>query len=187
VAQHRLVVGGEHACQIWINLAKILWTRTDPRCSKFKNFSRGGGRHFSRDLDPRNAARQINGESSSEEEDSDEEEESEDEAQGPASEPTLAPEMAALNLKLGNTVALDEPEVEMSRAERKAMKKSQATKKVQIQEPTESDSEGSEEVDDLLNPPKQAGKKQDVKPKAKAPAAPELSRKERCVVVDVEL
>jgi hypothetical protein len=157
-----------------------LWTRTDPWCSKFKNFSRGGGRHFSRDLDPRNAAREINGESSSEEEDSDEEE-SGDEAQGAGPEPTLAPEMAALNLKLGNTVALDEPEVEISRAERKAMKKSQATKKVQIQEPKDSDSEGSEEVDDLLNPPKAAGKKQDVKPKAKAPAAPELSRKERCV------
>lgn len=181
------MVEGEHACQTWIDPTQISWTRTDSHCSKFKNFSRGGGRHFSRDLDPRNAARQVNGESSSEEEDSDEEEESEDEAQGPASEPTLAPEMAALNLKLGNTVALDEPEVEMSRAERKAMKKAQATKKVQIQEPAESDSEGSEEVDDLLNPPKQAGKKQDVKPKAKAPAAPELSRKERCVLLDVDL
>lgn len=101
--------------------------------------TRGGGRHFSRDLDPRYSAEQNNNESSSEEEESSDEEDEEDVTA------KLAPEMAALNLKLGNTVAIDEDnDGEMSRAERKALKKKQgeeAAKKKAAAAPVEEESE----------------------------------------------
>lgn len=113
--------------------------------------ARGGGRHFSRDLDPRRA--QLDPETSSEEESSEEEESSDEEV-----EVKLAPEMAALNLKLGNTVAVeDDGEEEMSRAERKALKKKQAeeaSKKKAAAAP-ESDEESEEEIAPL--PPVKTG------------------------------
>lgn len=110
---------------------------------KFK-VARGGGRHFSRDLDPR-YAEQNRDESSSEEESSEEEEDDDEVAH------KLAPEMAAMNLKLGNTVEIPEDgEEEMSRAERKALKKKQADEaaKKKAAEPADKDSDN----DDLLNP-----------------------------------
>jgi len=117
---------------------------------KFK-VTRGGGRQFSRDLDPRFRANNPEPESSSEEESSEEEEEEEPVAK-------LAPEMAALNLKLGNTVSVEEQEEDednMSRAERKALKKKQADeaakKKAAAKPKPESESE-EEEEDELLNP-----------------------------------
>lgn len=117
---------------------------------KFK-VARGGGRHFSRDLDPRRAQPDVV-ESSSEEESSEEEEDDEVEVK-------LAPEMAALNLKLGNTVAVDEEEEEeMSRAERKALRKKQADeaakkKAAEPVKPVQEESEEEEESEDeLLNP-----------------------------------
>lgn len=98
------------------------------------------------------------------EEESSEEEESSDED---VVEAKLAPAMATVNLKLGNTEDLNAPEEqEMSRAERKAMKKAEAAgksgkaaKKVQIIEEPESSEE------------------EPVKPVKKA----EPSRRERCV------
>jgi hypothetical protein len=142
--------------------------------SKFK-VARGGGRHFSRDLDPRVAERNALGETS--EEESSEEEESDDE---PSSNPnaTLAPEMAAMNLKLGNTEAVD---LEPSRAEKKAKAKAKAKNaEKKVESESESDSEESSE-DELLNPHKATAKRQEEKAKAKAapppPAAP--SRKEK--------
>lgn len=135
--------------------------------SKFK-VSRGGGRHFSRDLDPRRA---IQG-SSEDEEESSEEETSSDEDEGPGSAAaTLAPEMAAMNLKLGNTEAVHVDEPEMSRAERKAMKKAQAAKKVQ-QEESGSEESSEEEV--------QAAPARRAPAPAKGKAA-EQSRKEKYV------
>ena len=102
--------------------------------------ARGGGRHFSRDLDPRLAEQ----ESSSEEEESSEEESSEDEGPGGPSA-TLAPEMAAMNLKLGNTEAVPVNEAEISRAERKAAKKAQAAKKAKKEEESDSEESSDEE------------------------------------------
>lgn len=120
---------------------------------KFK-VARGGGRHFSRDLDPRF---QQPVESSSEEESSEEESSEEDEVDA-----KLAPSMAAVNLKLGNTVAADEPDEEnMTRAERKALKKKQAEeaaqKKAQKLAAGEEDSEEEDSDDELLNPWKNRG------------------------------
>jgi hypothetical protein len=104
--------------------------------------TRGGGRQFSRDLDPRYS--QQNNESS-EEESSEEEEEEEEVAT------KLAPEMAALNLKLGNTVAIDEnDEDNMTRAERKALKKKQADEAAKNKAVAEEDE--SESEDETLNP-----------------------------------
>lgn len=72
--------------------------------------------------------------------------------------------MAAVNLKLGNTVAADEPDEEnMTRAERKALKKKQAEeaaqKKAQKLAAGEDDSEEEEDEseDELLNPWKNRG------------------------------
>ena len=145
--------------------------------SKFK-VSRGGGRHFSRDVtDTRRVLKDGEEESSEEESSEEESSEEEEEETGPA--PALSKEMAALNLKLGNTESVAGPEDDgMTRAERKAAKKAQAegkaAKKVQIKD--ESDSEESED-DELLNPKKAADKRQAEKAQAKA----ELSRKERSV------
>lgn len=117
---------------------------------KFK-VTRGGGRQFSRDLDPRFRANNPVDESSSEEESSEEEEDDEVEVK-------LAPEMAALNLKLGNTVSVDEQgddEDNMSRADRKALKKKQAdeaAKKKAAAKPAVQEESESEDEDDLLNP-----------------------------------
>lgn len=102
--------------------------------------ARGGGRHFSRDLDPRLAEQ----ESSSEEEESSEEESSEDDGPGGPSA-TLAPEMAAMNLKLGNTEAVPVNEAEISRAERKAAKRAQAAKKAKKEEESDSEEESEDE------------------------------------------
>jgi hypothetical protein len=110
---------------------KLIWN------SKFK-VARGGGRHFSRDLDPRLAEQ----EESSEEESSEEESSDEDEDSGPVA--TLAPEMAAMNLKLGNTEAVPVDGEQISRAERKAAKKAQAAKKAKKEE-TDSEEESDEE------------------------------------------
>jgi hypothetical protein len=148
--------------------------------SKFK-ISRGGGRHFSRDLDTRAALKgEINGDESSEEEESEEEDESsEDDAPTAAEENAqLAPEMAAMNLKLGNTVDVGggaDGDDGMSRAERKAAKKAQSGKKVQIQEP-ESGSE--EEQDQGVAKRQQESKEVAAKGKAKVAAA-DMSRRER--------
>lgn len=128
------------------DLTRTRSTHADIR--KFK-VARGGGRHFSRDLDPRRAQPDVV-ESSSEEESSEEDEDEEVDVK-------LAPEMAALNLKLGNTVAVDEEEEEeMSRAERKALKKKQADeaakKKPVVKEVVKEESEESSGEDELLNP-----------------------------------
>ncbi|TYJ54279.1 hypothetical protein B9479_005038 [Cryptococcus floricola] len=132
---------------------------------KFK-VARGGGRHFSRDLDPR-----FNQEDEASESSSEEEEESEDE---PEPVVKLAPEMAALNLKLGNTVSADEQngEEEMSRAERKAMKKAQAAQKPIVEE---SESNSDDEEEKKPAPVSKAAAKG--KPKKVEPV--QLSRKER--------
>lgn len=137
-------------------------------CSKFK-VARGGGRHFSRDLDPR-FNKPV---SESSEEESSEEESSEDETAQQNEQ--LAPEMAALNLKLGNTVALDDEDQEpgMSRAEKKAMKKAQGEKKVTIQEPEDSGSESDEE--EVMPAPVPKGKAK----VAKKAEPVQMSRKER--------
>lgn len=107
--------------------------RDSSNARKFKP-TRGGGRHFSRDLDDRMRPDTV--ESSSEEESSEEEEDDEVEHK-------LAPEMAALNLKLGNTVAVDEDGEELSRAERKALKKKAAAK---------AEAEEAEAEDDIPSP-----------------------------------
>ncbi|AAW43005.2 hypothetical protein CNBD5290 [Cryptococcus deneoformans B-3501A] len=135
---------------------------------KFK-VARGGGRHFSRDLDPR-FNKPV---SESSEEESSEEESSEDETAQQNEQ--LAPEMAALNLKLGNTVALDDEDQEpgMSRAEKKAMKKAQGEKKVTIQEPEDSGSESDEE--EVMPAPVPKGKAK----VAKKAEPVQMSRKER--------
>lgn len=155
--------------------------------SKFK-VSRGGGRHFSRDLDTRAALKgQVGNESDEEEseEESEEEESSDDDGRAGGADETakLAPEMAAMNLKLGNTVEVGgaDGEEEMSRAERKALKKAQAGKKVAIKEP---DSEDEEEEDE--GPAKVASKGVNQAPKAKAAPKPsaEMSRRERYVTQD---
>lgn len=152
---------------------------TTNSCSKFK-ISRGGGRHFSRDLDTRAALKgEINGDESSEEEESEEEDESsEDDAPTAAEENAqLAPEMAAMNLKLGNTVDVGggaDGDDGMSRAERKAAKKAQSGKKVQIQEPES----GSEEEDQGVAKRQQESKEVAAKGKAKVAAA-DMSRRER--------
>lgn len=140
--------------------------------SKFK-VARGGGRHFSRDLEPR-FNKPVS--ESSEEESSEEEEESSEEDETVQNQ-QLAPEMAAMNLKLGNTVALDDDEDQeagMSRAERKAMKKAQGQKKVvTIQEPEDSGSESDEEEVVPAPAPKGKGKP------AKKVEPVQMSRKER--------
>ncbi|GMK55434.1 hypothetical protein CspeluHIS016_0204900 [Cutaneotrichosporon spelunceum] len=103
---------------------------------KFKP-SRGGGRHFSRDIEDRMRGNMDNINS----EDSESESESEDDEV----EHKLAPEMAALNLKLGNTVAVEESEDEgLTRAERKAK-----LKKAAKEAKHESEDEGE---DELVNP-----------------------------------
>ena len=123
MALHLLVDEGESCRWIWLTY------------SKFK-VARGGGRHFSRDVDPRNA---IPNEDESEEESSEEESSEEEDVV----EAKLAPAMATVNLKLGNTEEVGVGEEELSRAERKALKKAEASgkKKVQIKEPESSDEE----------------------------------------------
>lgn len=117
--------------------------------------ARGGGRHFSRDLDPRFS--QPVESSSSEEESEDESSDGEDEVDA-----KLAPSMAAVNLKLGNTVAADGPDEDnMTRAERKALKKKQADEAAQrkaakLAAGEESSSEEDSD-DELLNPWKNRG------------------------------
>jgi hypothetical protein len=121
----------------------------------------------------------VNGDESSEEEESEEEEESSDD------EPTvaevnaqLAPEMAAMNLKLGNTVDVGGgADGDVSRAERKAAKKAQSGKKVMIKEP-----ESDEEEDEGVAKRQQESKVQATQSKAKVAAA-DMSRKERYVVL----
>jgi hypothetical protein len=121
----------------------------------------------------------VNGDESSEEEESEEEEESSDD------EPTvaevnaqLAPEMAAMNLKLGNTVDVGGgADGDVSRAERKAAKKAQSGKKVMIKEP-----ESDEEEDEGVSKRQQESKVQATQSKAKVAAA-DMSRKERYVVL----
>ena len=160
--------------------------------------ARGGGRHFSRDLDPRKA--QPAGGS----DESEEEEESSDDDQvasgpnraNPITAAVLPASMAGLNLKLGNTEPVAEPE--MSRAERKALKKAQSLR-TEIQKDDESeedddDEEEEEDDDDLLNPHKATEKRQAQKAQAKAnpvvkapapvatktkPAVQEMTRKEK--------
>jgi len=143
---------------------------------KFK-VTRGGGRQFSRDLDPRRAVQpESESEESEEETSSDDDEPS---RSGPAV--TLAPEMAAMNLKLGNTVPVESQESEISRAERKAMKKAQAEKE-KAKELEEDSDEEDDDDDDLLNPKMAAPKKQAVpqaKAKPKAPVVAEMTRRER--------
>lgn len=80
-----------------------------------------------------------------------------------------------MNLKLGNTVALDgeDQETELSRAEKKAMKKAQGQKKVTIQEPEDSGSESDEEEVAPAPAPKGKGKA------AKKVEPVQMSRKER--------
>lgn len=128
--QHHLEEGGERIYRL-IGPGLI--------SSKFK-VARGGGRHFSKDLDPRKAEPV-----SSDEEESSEEETSsdEDDLSGPSA--TLAPEMAAMNLKLGNTEAVPVNEAEISRAERKAAKKAAAAKKAKKEEESDSEEESSDE------------------------------------------
>ena len=149
---------------------------------KFK-ISRGGGRHFSRDLDPRVAERDALNNPQDESSDEDDDDSSDDGIARPSrpdpSAAILPKEMAGLNLKLGNTEVVRE---EPSRANRKAMKKAQAKK--QIVEEDSDDEEEEEDDDDLLNPQKATAKRQAEKEKAKAsvkPVAPEMSRKERYV------
>ncbi|WVN85530.1 uncharacterized protein L203_100677 [Cryptococcus depauperatus CBS 7841] len=103
---------------------------------KFK-VTRGGGRHFSRDLEPRFNDVQAS-ESSAEELSEDSQDEEDQTAK-------LAPEMAALNIKLGNTVAVNEDGEEgegLTKAEKRAKKKPQ--KKVTIVEPEESEDESEQ-------------------------------------------
>jgi len=145
--------------------------------SKFK-VSRGGGRNFSRDLNPRDILKGTvrDGDEEESEEESSEEESSEDDDQ-PQGEVKLSKEMAALNLKLGNTEVIQEqPEEDMSRAERKAQKKAKADAKAKKgkQSSDEDESDSEEEV----AAPK--AKAQPAKPQAK-PQAAEMSRKERLV------
>ena len=147
--------------------------------SKFK-VSRGGGRHFSRDLDPRDILKgNVRGSDDESEEESEEEESSEDEGPSqPQEQVKLSKEMAAMNLKLGNTEEIEEdPEENMSRAERKALKKAQAEAKAKknVGKAKKDDSDEESESEDDIQPLKAAEK-----PKAKF-AAQELSRKERCV------
>lgn len=86
-----------------------------------------------------------------------------------------------MNLKLGNTEAVPTGS-EMSRADRKALKKKQADaaekKKVVIEE--DSDEESDDEDDELLNPQKAAVKRQTEKA---AQAKVEVTRRERYVVM----
>ncbi|WWC87082.1 uncharacterized protein L201_001968 [Kwoniella dendrophila CBS 6074] len=151
---------------------------------KFK-VARGGGRQFSRDLDPRLASNQP---SSEEEEESSEDDEDEEDvealnaAQHAAEVAALAPEMKEINLKLGNT-ELAEPEdsdEELSRAERRARKKAEAQgktnkKSVKIEEPKDSDEESDSEEEEQ---PKQQQQQQSKK-KQNPPAVVQQSRKER--------
>ncbi|KAK1926513.1 casein kinase substrate phosphoprotein PP28-domain-containing protein [Papiliotrema laurentii] len=144
---------------------------------KFK-VSRGGGRHFSRDLDPRDILKgNVRGSDDESEEESEEEESSEDEGPSqPQEQVKLSKEMAAMNLKLGNTEEIEEdPEENMSRAERKALKKAQAEAKAKknVGKAKKDDSDEESESEDDIQPLKAAEK-----PKAKF-AAQELSRKER--------
>lgn len=144
--------------------------------SKFK-VARGGGRHFSRDLDPRRAAQE---EESSEEESSEEESSDEDDVPaGPTA--TLAPEMAALNLKLGNTEAVHVDEPQMSRADRKAMKKAQAAKQSRKQQDSSSGSEESSSEDDAPAPQRKAAPAPAAAKPKPMPAPVEQSRKEKYV------
>ena len=89
----------------------------------------------------------------------------------------LPEEMTGLNLKLGNTEPVEE---DVSRANKKSMKKAQAKKEI-IQE--ESEDSDSEDDDDLLNPEKATAKRQEDKAKGKTatakPVVPEMSRKEK--------
>lgn len=151
--------------------------------SKFK-VSRGGGRHFSRDLDPRIAERNRlnNPQDASSEEDEDIESDEDDDIHSrsdpaPAALPT---EMKGLNLKLGNTEPVQEEE--MSRTDRKARKNSQAKKEAAEED---SEDEGDEDDDELLNPQKATEKRQAEKAKAKTavvkPAIAEMSRKDKWV------
>lgn len=90
-----------------------------------------------------------------------------------------------MNLKLGNTEEVGPPgEGEMSRADKKALRKAQADKEAAGKEKQDSGSESDEESegDDLLNPWKAAETRQAEKAKVKAaPAAapPIVTRKER--------
>lgn len=126
-------------------LDTVSWLTTDPR-SKFKP-SRGGGRHFSRDVTMKAYGRNPEASESESEEEEDESEEEEEE------QVALTPAMAALNLKLGNTEEVAQPEEEeMSRADRKALKKKQAEEAAK-KKGTAGPKDGSEESEDeLLNP-----------------------------------
>ncbi len=133
-------------------------------------------------------------EESSEEESSEEEDSSDDEpvAAGGSGSTTakLPPAMAAMNLKLGNTEPVEGPE--MSRAERKALKKAQSEGKKKVvgggaDDDEEKDGEDEEESseDELLNPHKAMLKRQAEKARAaKTPGKvvpAEMSRKDRWV------
>ena len=159
-------------------------TSADWLCSSKFKVARGGGRHFSRDLDPRKVIK--NEEESTEEESSEEEDDDDDDETPGRVDPAsagLSKEMAAMNVKLGNTEEVVGEE--MSRAERKAMKKTQAeaqTKKTVTIKEDENESEEDDEEEDedeLLNPRKATEKRQAEKAKAKTAAPAEMSRKER--------
>lgn len=122
-----------HQSTSFSNLSYILTPRpnTPTPYSKFK-VSRGGGRHFSRDIAIDHQMENLGLGASGSEEDSSSEEESEPETN------TASP---YANVKLGPV------EPEMTRAERKAMKKVQAGKG---KGKGESGEEGSEEEEEAL-------------------------------------
>jgi hypothetical protein len=87
--------------------------------------------------------------------------------------------MAAMNLKLGNTEAV---EPEMSRAEKKVKAKAKAKQGAKKESESESGSEEESEEDELLNPYKATQKRQEEKVKVKAAPEPVvLSRKDKSV------
>ena len=113
----------------------------------------------------------------------------------PSAAAALPASMAGMNLKLGNTEPAAEPE--MSRAERKALKKAQSLRK-EMEKDDGSEEDDDEEEDDLLNPLKATEKRQAQKAQAKAnptvkppapaatktkPAVQEMTRKERRVPI----
>ncbi|EIW65478.1 hypothetical protein TREMEDRAFT_66543 [Tremella mesenterica DSM 1558] len=147
--------------------------------------NRGGGRHFSSAVTGR--LDQIRNRESSEEDDNEESSSSDEGPTVPAPNPVavLTPEMAALNLKLGNTVEVVTEEPDISRAERRAKKKAQAeaaAKKGQVTDGTgkkkvavqESESESVEDEDKTV-----ASKAGKGKASTQPVRAPEMSRKER--------
>jgi len=147
---------------------------------KFK-VARGGGRHFSRELDPRRAEKNPE-DSSDEEEEDDEDEDDGIHARSDSATAQLAPEMATLNLKLGNTEDLTKEQPEMTRAERKAILKAKADAEAKMKPAKLEEEESEDEDDELLNPWKATEKRQAEKAKIKTvPTVPrqEMSRRDK--------